>query len=87
MSKQENKYPIIMALWYAKLHKQSICAYNHNLYYDRGWFTIDDEPCFRDPELTQEAQDLVDQGCTGHFRHHGMRDVPTIVYPEGNEYE
>lgn len=81
-SKQDNKYPIIMYLWYAKLNAGSICPYNHNLTYDAGWFRIDDEAPFRDTELTAEAQEMVDNGCTGHFRYHGMRDIPVMECPE-----
>ena len=82
MSVYTDKDIIILALWTQKLHKSNICARNHDLWYDRGWFKLDDEKSFRDSDLVAKAQDLVDNGCTACFRQHGMADIPTIVHPE-----
>lgn len=86
-SPQQNKYPIIMCLWHKKLDAQAICPYNHNLNYENGWFQFDDDVGYRDTDLVEEAQEFVDLGYTGYFEYCGMRDIPRMVAPDGDEYE
>jgi len=81
----EEKYPMVIYLWHKELDSSSICPYNHNLNYDRGWFYFDEEEPFHNTEITAEADRLLEQGCRAYFRHHGMRDIPTMDCPEDNE--
>ena len=52
----QTKHEFCVALLNARLHKNSICPANHTVSYSYGWFQIDDQAPFQDPELTAEAE-------------------------------
>jgi hypothetical protein len=72
----------ILACWARRLHRHNICPLNHNLDYCRGWFYFDQDPPFRDPELVQEAEDLMRRGITGMRRYEGMREILYLIDTE-----
>ncbi len=85
-----DKYNVVMYLWYQELHEASICPYNHDLGYSHGWFYYDDRSPHRNTKLTAEADELLRRGCRAHWRYEGMRDIPELECPEeeeGEDYE
>jgi hypothetical protein len=58
----QTKNEFCCAVLNARLHKNSICPANHTVSYHRGWFQIDDNPPFQDPELTAQAEQVMEQG-------------------------
>ncbi len=49
-----------VALLNRELHGDSICPGNHSVSYNYGWFRIDDGKPFRRPDLTREADRLLE---------------------------
>jgi hypothetical protein len=58
----QGKHEFCVAVLNARLHKNSICPANHDVSYGHGWFQIDDNDPFQDPELTAEAERVMKEG-------------------------
>lgn len=78
----KTKRIVCEALLWKYLDSKSICPRNHSTEYYNGWFRVD-EHRFQRPDLTEEADRLIHEGCYGKITHHGMTDFPKIIDPEG----
>jgi len=64
------------------MDKRGICPRNHDIKYGNGWFQVDRNHPFQDPELTQKADEYIALGCYGAYRRVGMNNIPIIVVME-----
>ena len=59
----QTKREFCLALLNSRLDQNGKCPANHSVTYSYGWFQIDDFAPFQDPELTAEADRVMEEGC------------------------